>query len=287
MIQTPRDVLPEARKHNFVTAAVRRQPLLTFFVLAFALTWAALPWNSFMAGGPLLAALVVTAIADGRRGLREFGSRIVRWRVSWKWYAAAILIPLGLALATGAANVALGAPGSVIRNLQFSSLAAVFAARLILPVGAPLGEEPGWRGFALPRLLEKRSPLAATLFLGVIVALWHVPLIWVAGENLPPIFIPTTVAVTFFYSWLFLRSGGSVFLTILAHAVEGTVAPQLIIKSTGFGGADKSRWVLLYAAGWCVIAIALVLLDRQVWRSSTIKARTARSSRSNAEALPV
>lgn len=285
--QGSHDVLPGARKHNFVTAAVRRQPLLTFFVLAFALTWAALPWNSFMAGGPLLAAVVVTAIADGRRGLREFGRRIVRWRVSWKWYAAAILIPLGLALATGAANVALGAPGSVIRNLQFSSLAAVFAARLILPVGAPLGEEPGWRGFALPRLLEKRSPFAATLLLGVIVALWHVPLIWVAGENLPPIFIPTTVAVTFFYSWLFLRSGGSVFLTILAHAVEGTVAPQLIIKSTGFGGADKSRWVLLYAAGWCVIAIALVLLDRQVWRSSTIKARTARSSRSNAEALPV
>ena len=99
---------------------------------------------------------------------------------------------------------------------------------------------------------------------GGIVALWHVPLIWVAGENLPPIFIPTTVAVTFFYSWLFLRSGGSVFLTILAHAVEGTVAPQFT-KSSGFAGADRSTWILLYAAGWFAVAIALVLLDRQLW----------------------
>src|SRR5436190_10129024 len=99
-----------------VKAAVRRQPLLAFFVLAFALTWAALPWDSFLAAGPLLAALLVTGIADGRRGLREFGSRIVRWRVSWKLYAAAVLIPLGLALATGAADVALGAPGSPSRN---------------------------------------------------------------------------------------------------------------------------------------------------------------------------
>jgi sugar phosphate permease len=56
-----------------------------------------------------------------------------------------------------------------------------------------------------------------------------------------------------------------VFLTILAHAVEGTVAPQFI-KSTGFAGADKSTRILLYAAGWFAVAIALVLLDRQLWR---------------------
>ena len=264
-MNAPPDPTQPARRQNFVAAAVRRQPLLAFFILAFALTWAALPWNSFMAAGPLIAALVTTGIADGRRGLRELGSRIVRWRVGWQWYVAAILIPLGLAISTGAATVALGAPGSVIRHLQLSSLAAVFAARLLLPVGAPLGEEPGWRGFALPRLLEKRSPLTATLLLGVIVALWHVPLIWVAGEHLPPIFIPTTVAVTFFYSWLFLRSGGSVLLTILSHAVEGTVAPHFS-GTQGFAGSDKTHWTLLYAVGWCVIAIAIVTLDRQPWR---------------------
>jgi membrane protease YdiL (CAAX protease family) len=259
---------PAGRESNFVTTAVRRQPLVAFFVLAFALTWAALPWNSFMAGGPLIAALVVTGIADGRRGLRELRNRVFRWRVGWQWYAAAILIPLALAFTSGAANIALGAPGSVIRHLELSSLAAVFATRLLLPVGAPLGEEPGWRGYALPRLLGDRSPLSATLILGVIVVAWHVPLIWVAGENLPPIFLIATVAVTFFYTWLFLRSGGSVLLTILAHAVEGTVAPQFS-GSNGFSGSDERRWTLLYAAGWCAIAIAVVIFDRRLWHAGT------------------
>jgi membrane protease YdiL (CAAX protease family) len=247
-----------------VAAAIRRHPLLTFFVLAFGLTWVVLPWNSFFAGGPLISALIVTAVADGRRGLRALAASIFRWRVRWEWYLAAILVPLGLAFATGLADVALGAPGSVIRQLQLSSLATVFAARLLLPVGAPLGEEPGWRAFALPRLLESRSPLAATTLLGVIVALWHVPLIWVAGEQLPPIFIPATVAVTFFYSWLFLRSG-SVLITILSHAVEGTVAPRFS-GSDGFAGLDKTRWTQLYTGGWCVIAIAVFVFDARLWR---------------------
>ena len=232
------------RRKNAIAALICRRPLTAFFVLAFALTWAALPWNSFLAAGPLIAALVVTAVVDGRRGLRELGSRMLRWRVGWEWYAAGILIPLGLALGTGALNVALGAPGSVLRDLQFSSLAAVFAARLVLPVGAPLGEEPGWRGFALPRLLGERSPLRATLILGLIVAAWHAPLIWVSGEDLPPIFLLATVAVTFFYTWLFIRTGGSVLLTLLAHAVEGTVGPQFT-KSSGFLGSDKTHWTLL------------------------------------------
>jgi uncharacterized protein len=250
---------------HFAAAAIRRRPLLAFFLLAFALTWVALPWNSFMAAGPLLAAIIVTALADGRPGLRALRRTILHWRVGWQWYAAAVLVPLGLAVSTGFATVALGGPGSVVRHIQLSSLAAVFAARLVLPVGAPVGEEPGWRGFALPRLLEQRSPLASTSLLGVLVALWHVPLIWLAGEQLPPIFIPATVAVTFFYSWLFMRSG-SVLLTVLSHAVEGTVAPRFS-GAKGFVGADKTRWTLLYAASWLVVAIAVVVGDRVTWET--------------------
>jgi membrane protease YdiL (CAAX protease family) len=252
---------------RMLTTAVRRRPLPAFFLLAFAFTWVLLPWNSFLAGGPLIAAIVVTAVAEGRPGLRALRRTVLNWRIGWHWYAAAILMPLGLAVSTGLATVELGGPGAVVRNIQLSSLAAVFAARLLLPVGAPLGEEPGWRAFALPRLLDQHSPLAATFVLGVIVALWHVPLIWLAGEHLPPVFIPTTVAVTFFYSWLFLRTG-SVFVTIIAHAVEGTVAPSFS-GSKGFVGTDKTHWTLLYAGGWCVIALALVIGDRSAWKPET------------------
>ena len=247
-------------------AFVRRHALLVFFALAFAITWAPTPFGVFMAAGPLLAALVVTAVVDGRRGLRELGSRLVRWRVGWPWYAAAVLIPLAVVLGTGALNVALGAPDSPLRELDVSSLALLFALRLVVPVFSPVGEEPGWRAFALPRFLTGRSPFEATLFLGLIVAVWHVPLIFLSGEDLPPLFLLATVAVTFFYTWLFIHTGGSVFITILAHAAEGTVGREFT-GTNGFAGPDKSHWVLLYTAGWCVVAVALLVFDRQFWRA--------------------
>jgi membrane protease YdiL (CAAX protease family) len=256
-----------------VTALVTRHALLMFFALAFVITWAPTPFGVFMAAGPLLSALVITAVIDGRRGLRELGSRLVRWRVGWLWYAAALLIPLAVVLGTGGLNVALGAPGSPIRRLELSSLALVFALRLVVPIFSPIGEEPGWRGFALPRFLAGRSPLEATLFLGVIVAAWHVPLIFLAAEDLPPIFLLATVAVTFFYTWLFIHAGGSVFITIVAHAAEGTIGREFT-GTNGFVGPDKTRWILLYTAGWCVVAVGLIAFDRRLWLGSRGRSTT-------------
>jgi membrane protease YdiL (CAAX protease family) len=251
-----------------LTALIRRHALLAFFTLAFIITWAPTPVGVFMAAGPLIAGLVITGIVDGRRGLRELGSRLLRWRVGWPWYAAALLIPLAIMLGTAGINVALGASDSPIRQLELSSLALVFALRLFIPVFSPIGEEPGWRGFALPRLLAHRSPFETTLILGLIVAVWHVPLIFLSGEDLPPIFLLATVAVTFFYTWLFIHSGGSVFITVLAHAAEGTIGREFT-GTDGFVGAAESRWILLYTAGWCAVAIGLLVFDREFWRGSS------------------
>jgi membrane protease YdiL (CAAX protease family) len=135
----------------------------------------------------------------------------------------------------------------------------------VIPVFSPIGEEPGWRGFALPRFLAGRTPFEATLFLGRIVAVWHVPLIFIAGEDLPPIFLLATVAITFFYTWLFIHTGGSVFITILAHAAEGTIGREFT-GTAGFVGANETRWVLFYTAGWCAAALALLPFDRHFWR---------------------
>jgi len=251
-----------------MSAVIKRHPLVAFFALAFALTWAPAPLGIFMAAGPLVAALVITAVVAGRRGLRELGSRMVRWRVGSQWYAAALLIPLALALGTGALNVALGAPSSVIRDLSISEAVLLFGLRLVVPLFSPIGEEPGWRGFALPRLLDARSPLGATVVLAPLVALWHVPLIFIESEDLPPIFLLATVAVTFFYTWLFVHTGGSVFITILAHAAEGLIGRELI-GSDGWSGSDETHWVWLYTAAWCALAIVLLAFDWQFWRTHT------------------
>ena len=67
---------------------------MVFFVLAYALAWGAIPWNSFFAPGVLLAALIVVTLTEGLSGLKALGARLIRWRVSWVWYALAIGVPL-------------------------------------------------------------------------------------------------------------------------------------------------------------------------------------------------
>src|SRR5215210_5692756 len=104
-------------------SAARRHPLVTFFVLTYALTWGFLPLGIFGTTGPLLAALIVLAITDGWAGLRELGSRMIRWHVGWYWYALAIGLPLAVHVVTVGLNLALGA--GVPSLAQFSPLSGI------------------------------------------------------------------------------------------------------------------------------------------------------------------
>src|SRR3712207_8092172 len=118
-------------------SVVQRHPLITFFMLAYAISWAFLPIEAlrFLPAGPFLAALIVIPITQGWAGLRELGSRMIRWRVGWIWYAVAIGLPLAVHLFTVALNVALGAGAPSLA--QFSPLPGiilVFAVRLINPL---------------------------------------------------------------------------------------------------------------------------------------------------------
>jgi membrane protease YdiL (CAAX protease family) len=232
------------------------------------ISWGFLPFEAvgFVAGGPFIAALIVAPLTQGWAGLRDLGSRIIRWRVRWYWYALAIGLPLAVHLANVVLNVALlGAPAPSLA--QFSPVYAVlvvFAVRLINPADGPLGEEPGWRGFAQPRLQAERPPLLAILILAVLVTVWHVPT-FILEAGLKPFFILggvlATIAVTFWYGWLFDRTGGSVLMTLIAHATEGSIQVGALWPAFAAG-----RIVLVYAAVWCVVAIALVVVDWRFWR---------------------
>ena len=127
-----------------LSSVIKRHPLITFFVLAYALSWCAVPFGSFEAEGPLLAALIVIPITQGRAGLRELGSRMIRWRVRWYWYAVALGLPLAVLLTTVALNGALGAGTPSLAGVgSLSTILMVFAVRLINPLDGPMGEEPG------------------------------------------------------------------------------------------------------------------------------------------------
>jgi membrane protease YdiL (CAAX protease family) len=122
--------------------------------------------------GPLLAALVVAAVCGGRRGTMDLLARMVQWRAAPRWYAYALLLPVAVALGAAVINVSVfGAPDPTNAILAaLPSAAPGFLLLLLSPLSGSMGEEPGWRGFALPRLLSLRSPLVASLVLGVLAA---------------------------------------------------------------------------------------------------------------------
>ena len=107
-------------------SVIRRHPVVTFFLLAYALSWAAIPWQSFFAPGVLVAALIVVSLTEGVAGLRAMGSRLIRWRVSWIWYVLAVAVPLAVKFSSIALNTALGAP----RTSQSSASGTACRSRL-------------------------------------------------------------------------------------------------------------------------------------------------------------
>jgi membrane protease YdiL (CAAX protease family) len=259
-----------------MNALIKRYPLATFFVLAYALSWwgwvvgtlapASQPYvpYPFFPAGPLLSALIVLAITAGRAGLRDWGASFLRWRVGWIWYAAALGIPLAVSLSAVALNVLSGAPARSLVQLQVSPWYVpilVVAGRLINPLEGPMGEEPGWRGFAQPRLQSGRSPLVAALIVGMLAAGWHLPLL----PSVPsPIQLLAPVAFAVLAAWVYNRTGGSVLLAILLHAADGVIR----MAALGYVGADAVRQVWLYAAMMWVAAISVVIFDRGAWRLS-------------------
>jgi membrane protease YdiL (CAAX protease family) len=259
------------------TGWLRHHRLQAFFILAYAISWASwpvyaswlIPRMEFLPIGPLAAAVIVIALAEGRAGFRAWGRRLIRWRVGWAWYAVALLLPVLLVGVAGLINMALGAAAPGLTHLTWSGLLTVFAVRLVNPLDGPLGEEPGFRGYALPVLQASRAPLASAAVLGVLVALWHLPLVVFGGLSVTG--LPTTFVITFLYVWLFNRTGGSVLLTLLFHNSQGTFT----MGSFGFAGADAVRVELVYFIIVVLAVLATIALDRQAWRKAPRQATAA------------
>ena len=200
----------------------------------------------------------------------------------------AIGLPLAVVLLTVGLNVALGAstPSPVLSG-SVTTVLIVFAVRLLNPGDGALGEEPGWRGFALPGLQRTLSPLVSTLILGVLVTGWHVPLLFLEEGGLQPSilvgYLLGTVAVTFWYSWLFNHTGGSVLITLVSHATQGTIK----IEPLWSASADVAQATLLFSVVASAVAIGLVAFDWKAWRAPAATETTTPSMLPPREAPPV
>jgi hypothetical protein len=237
---------------------------------------------------PLVAALIVIPITQGLPGLRELGSRMIRWRVRWYWYLAAIGLPLAVLVLTAGLNVALGASApTLVQYGSVTSVLLVFAVRLVNPGDGALGEEPGWRGFALPGLQGSGlSPLVSTLILGVLVSGWHAPILFLEEGGLHPQivvgYLLGSVAVTFWYSWIFNHTGGSVLITLVSHATQGTIT----IGGLWPTGSDFAQANLLFGVVATVVAVGLVVFDRKAWRAPAPARATIKTSIPPREVTP-
>ena len=248
-----------------ILAVVKRHPLTTFFILAYALSWWA--WIPYAVGafpnpvasfGPFLAAVVVLALTEGKAGLLGLFRRMIRWRVAPGWYAVALLLPAVLAIAATVLNVLLGAqPPSAAELRKWTGLFSTFAIVLLVPGVGGAWEEPGWRGYALPRLQNGRSALVASLILAALIAGWHLPLM-VAGQVHYSDIVLIFAAVIVF-NWVFNNAKGSVLIIMLMHAANNAVSGSFFFPM--FSGADSVREAWLLALVWWVVAVLVIVIS--------------------------
>ncbi|MDT7580545.1 MAG: protease family protein [Pseudonocardiales bacterium] len=254
---------PHRHPAGALSAFARRHQLTMFFALAYAFSWWAWVWYRLDPGnvdapmfppGPFVAALVMLALVGGRPAVRAWVGKILHWRVRPFWYAVALLVPVALTFAAVAAARATGASfvaGGVVPGA--TAVAGQFAF-VLLWVG--LGEEPAWRGYALPRLMAGRSALAAALLLGVLHVVWHAPLFGVEyhlAEAGP--WALGVIAFSVVTAWVWAHTGGSLLLPMLMHASVNSVT----FVWRWFAGPDQVRLWWIWAALWVLLAVGVVV----------------------------
>ncbi len=254
-----------------MVTALRRHPLTTFFVLAFGLTW--LVWVPRAVGvqvGVLdqlstwlvaVAAVVAALLTGGRAALRDLGSRLLRWRVGWVWYAVVLVGPVLFSLLVAGVVVLLGgtwasAAPSVLVGGSWALLATFLLAATLTD---GLGEEVAWRGFALPRLLERLPAGRASLLLGLLWGLWHLPLLWTEGRVLHQqplwLLLLDITAKSVLFTWVFLRTDGSVLVAALFHAATNV----FVVSPPASADGDLTLPLVALGLKW---GLALLVLGR-------------------------
>jgi uncharacterized protein len=276
--------------------AASARPLIAFFALAFAISWAwALPfaltgrvvergdaWPTHYPAllGPAIAAFVVTAWESGTPGVRDLLARMARWRVGLRWWLAA-LSPAGFLAVTLAVMAAAGSdlpdPAGFGRFSGTPAIGVIGVFLLITCVGS-LGEETGWRGYALPGLQTRFSPLAAALVLAPLWFLWHLPQFFLVAtyRDFGPVdytgMLLGLTAGSVVLTWLYNRSGGSVLLVVVWHGVYNLVGgTEAAVAGDGTIAAAVSTLIMVQG----IALAAMELVARRHGRRSILGPRPA------------
>jgi membrane protease YdiL (CAAX protease family) len=248
---------------------VQGHPLLTFVTLAYGLSWAYW-WPLVLAGktvrldgsvtqfpgllGPALAAFAVTAVTQGRVGVRALVARLLRWRVPARWWLFALGSPLvlvGVALMICLAGPGLPDLEGFGRMAGLPDLGLIFVWVMFVLVNG-LGEETGWRGYALPRLRRRHGLPSAALLLVPIWAGWHLPLFFLLQNyrDLGPVGVPGFLiglaCGSVVLAWLYESAGSSILIVAVWHGTYNLTSATA--GAHGLVAAVVSTGVMVLAA---------------------------------------
>jgi membrane protease YdiL (CAAX protease family) len=262
-----------------------RYPLSFYFIIAYTGSWlVVLPYLRSPGGagllpfnwpipfpvsaalapfaGPCLAAFIMTGVTQGSAGIRRLLRRIVLWRVGVWWYLFALVgIP---AITVLGALVLPGVPATWQAPASSLLLTYPFSFVVSMIIGGPLGEEIGWRGFALPRLQRAQGPLVGSLILGLLWAFWHLPYFWMPEWGTPKgtvldivWFVLADIALTFVYTWVFNNTKGSLLIVILVHASNDAFFINQLFRAP-----IVTDSLLPFVVGFGAAAVLLIVLTR-------------------------
>jgi uncharacterized protein len=256
--------MPLTTQHSSTDTWVMRHPLAAYLLLAFGIAWLfwvpliflynggpdrqaivrtplAIVLQTLGATAPVLSTIVVLGLTRGKRGVRQLLSGLKRWRVRVWWYAAACLLVPALTLIGIGVRAAIGvdpaipegsALAATLADIGWIAVVLTFPLQLLLQCfGSPLLEEPGWRGFALPRVPNHIPAAWAALLIGAIWGLWHLPLFLAFQDNLAISFALITLH-GFFLGWLYVNTR-SLLIAVLGHASLSVANNTLSLPDQG------------------------------------------------------
>jgi membrane protease YdiL (CAAX protease family) len=263
---------------NSLASLLQQHAIIAYFILAYAISWSVelplaaaaqgwlhtrvpAPLHYLASFGPMLSALIVTAATEGSPGIRQLLAGLLKWRVGPGWFLFSTLFPIALFLVAATAGYA--AHGklpdlALLGEVDYLPYLGMMGAFLLWLLTFGLGEEFGWRGYALPRLQEGRTALTATLILGVIWALWHLPAFFYKDTYMAmglitglPLLLLSILAASVVFTWLYNSTRGSLLMVILFHALFDFL-------SVSRAGGDTVAAIM--SAGVMIWAVLVVVL---------------------------
>jgi len=265
---------------------MKRRPLISYFVLAYLLSWlvwvplaivanspADLPEELFLLifvgiYGASGAGIIMTRVVEGKGGVRKLLKRYIDWRVGIQWYAVIFFtMPVLIAVAMAIYR----AQGNPIGQFQPGAWPLAFLGVLPAVLFGPLGEEAGWRGFALSRLQGKYGAFWSSIILGIVHTFWHLPLFWLPGGT--PLtdgsvtvlgvasFLGLVTIGTFVYTWVFNHTRGSMLMAVLLHLSFNTADGTLFAMFPDLSEAAQYhiQWELGLIPGLLIVVLLVAL----------------------------